>query len=200
MTTTTRSRRLVLTALSALLVLAVGAWWWASPWWVLRDLQAAAREHDAARFNAHVDYPQLRDSVKDQVGAMMDERLGQSGVGDGPAALGALLGRGVVNAMVDVMVRPETVMRAMDSGLLRPGAGPRPPVAPDTGAGTGPGASGPAGAAAMEWVTERQGANRLLAWGRKPGAPDGDRLGLVFERRGFADWVLTGVRLPGGKR
>jgi len=30
----------------------------------------------------------------------------------------------------------------------------------------------------------------------RPDAPNDERLGLVFERSGFADWKLTDIRLP----
>ena len=62
---------IVLVAVAALLA---GGWAFASPWWTLHRLRAAAMARDAASVSAFVDYPALReDIVADMTVAMAAE-------------------------------------------------------------------------------------------------------------------------------
>ena len=111
-----------LKAISAALVLiaaAVGGYWYYSPHLALKSMRAAAQEKDADKFNEHVDYPKLRESFKGQMSAMMAEQLGKSG-STGAEAWGAMLGAAMANQFVDALVRPEVVMKAMQSGEFGP--------------------------------------------------------------------------------
>jgi len=96
----------------------------------------------------------------------------------------------MADKLVDALVRPETVMRAMQSGQFGPTAAP---------ADTGPGAA-PNGAveqdAPPKWDYVRHGADQLVAYRADSAAPYEKRMQIVFARSGFADWKLTGVRMP----
>jgi len=168
--------------LLALTVAAVGGYWYYSPHLALKAMQTAAQEKDADKFNEHVDYPKLRESFKGQMSAIMAEQFGRSG-GSGAEALGTMLGAAMVNQFVDALVRPELVMKAMQSGEFSPKSASR-------------------GAPSSEdkkpsWTFERKGANKLIAHAIDPHAPyKAKSLGVVFERYGFADWKLTEVRFP----
>jgi Protein of unknown function (DUF2939) len=191
-----------LVAVVLVVVLALAAYWYWSPFLAVRQLQTAAQDGDAEAFNQHVDYPKVRESLKGQFSALLAQKLGVQKDSDNPfAALGSLIGLGVVNQLVDAMVRPETVMAAMTHGKL---AQPAPSPAPAPG-----GAAPPADGAATEkaespekkanWIIDRQGANRMTAYAVDPAKPDqpvAERLGLVFERSGFVDWKLTEIRMP----
>ena len=114
-------------AFAAILValLAVAAYWYWSPFLAIREMQFAAKANDADAFNSHVDYPRLRESVKGQFSALMAEQIGKSTDSKNPfAALGTMLGLAMVDKFVDAMVRPEVVMRGMQSGQfsLKPSA------------------------------------------------------------------------------
>lgn len=178
-----------LAALLAAFAIALGAYWYASPYLALRSIQAAAQARDADRLNAHVDYPRLRESLKDQVSAQLAHELGgdaggQDALSQLGTALGATLGRALGDRLVDALVQPELVMRALTEAQLQP-RGKR--DTPDEGHAAGP---------AVTWTSERVGLNTLLVHGhRRADAPD-DRLTLVFDRSGFADWKLTEIRLP----
>ena len=188
-------------AVALLLLLALAAYWYWSPFLAVRQLQQAAQRADADGFNAHVDYPKLRESLKGQFSALLAQKLGAIRDASNPfAGLGSLIGTGLVNQLVDAMVRPETVMAAMQNGRLGKAPSESPSAAP-TPAGT----PGPAGDAAPEkkekarWVIDRQGASQMTAYAvdpAKPDEPNADRLALVFERSGFVDWKLTDIRMP----
>jgi hypothetical protein len=185
---THRSKLLARVAVAAAVLLA--AFWYWSPYWDLRQMAAAARAGDADTFNAHVDYSRLRESVKGQFAAKMAEAMGKIDASNPFSAMGAAIGMGMVNAIVDAMVRPEVVMKAMAEGKLAPqktdGA---PPVSTEGG-------SKPA---EPHWKFERDGVNKIVSYAIDPAHPDAanaQRVGFVFERTGFANWKLTEVRLP----
>jgi hypothetical protein len=192
--------------LAAVLILlaALAAYWYGSPFLAVRQLQTAAQEGDAEAFNAHVDYPKVRESLKGQFSAIVAQKLGTQDSSNPLAALGSMIGLGLVNQLVDAMVRPETVMAALKNGHLAKPA-PAPAPAPQAG-GEAPSAAGAAPAPVgtppekkARWTIDRQGANKMTAYAvdpAKPDEPNSERLGLVFERSGFVDWKLTELRMP----
>ena len=190
-----------LAAIVLALFLGVAAYWYWSPFLALRQLQTAARNGDADEFNRHVDYPRLRESLKDQFSALVAQKLGTPHDSGNPlAALGSMIGLGLVNQLVDVMVRPETVMAAMSHGrLAQPAPAPTPAPAQAAPENTPPAPEGAEPDNKPRWIIDRQGANRMTAFAidpAKPDEPNSERLGLVFERSGFVDWKLTEIRMP----
>ena len=183
-------------------ILAIAAYWYWSPFLAVRQMQSAAQDRDADAFNEHVDYPKLRESFKGQFSAMMADKLGETQSSENAfAAFGAMLGMAMVDRMVDALVQPETMMRAMQNGQLstngKPtsgGASASPSVSPETQTSAGAPEKDK-----LKWDYERKGTNKLIAYAIDPGEPEeanSDRLGIVFQRNGFADWKLTEVRLP----
>ncbi|MCA6216775.1 DUF2939 domain-containing protein [Ideonella sp. B7] len=182
-------RNRLLASVLAVLALVLVGYWYASPYLTLRAMRSAAQARDADRLNAHVDYPRVRDSLKGQFSAMLARNLGgepgsQDAVGQAGAALGAALGMALGDRLIDALVQPEMVMRALTQAQVRPQL-PSPSHP----------ASVPAEEPTVDWTTDRVGLNKLVVYGhRREDAPD-DRLALVFERSGFADWKLTEIRL-----
>lgn len=191
------------TITTAVLVAAAvtAAYWYWSPFLAIREIQQAAQARDANAFNARVDYPRLRESLKVQLSEKVAEKVGDaSGSGNPLAALGNMLGVALANQMVETMVRPEVVMQAMRVGEFGPFSKPQTPV---PGQPPGPSETGtPSGHQKPQWTYERPGVNQLIAYAvdpDSPGAPNGEHTGVVFERSGFADWKLSGFRLPTSK-
>lgn len=179
-----RIRKPVLATIAVTLV-AVAAYWYWSPFLALRAMQSAARAQDAASFNAHVDYPKLRASLKQQLVAVVEARMAPD---NELASFGKMMGAAVADQLVDAMVRPETVMRGMQRGQFA-GQGQAPAAAP---AGA-PLASGKQdGAPTWDWM--RVGTDKLVAYQQDDSG--GKKVAIVFERSGFANWKLTDVRLP----
>jgi hypothetical protein len=176
--------------------LALGAYWYWSPYIALREMREAARTADAAAFNAHVDYPKLRESLKSQLSAMMRRELAASSGGSeeaqAGAELGGMLGLALVDSMVDGFVRPETVMLAMKRGEFKPGSNAR--EAPREG---GPAAAPDDKPEEKKWHGVRKGANQITLYSGSDGdtAAEADG-GFVMVREGFAQWKLTEIRLP----
>lgn len=178
-----------------LAAVALAAYWYWSPFLALRSMQAAARAQDAATFNAHVDYPKLRASLKVQLAAGMDEKLATSVDAHNPlAAFGKMMGVAVADKLVDAMVRPETVMRGMQSGQFGP---PAPAPGPAASATVAPAATTAPQAAKPAWDWMRVGSDKLIAYQMDDSeGADGRKVEVVFERSGFANWKLTDLRLP----
>lgn len=185
----TRSTKLSLAlAVAAALLLAV--YWWASPYWEIRQMGEAARSHDGERFNAHVDYPRLRDSLRSQLSARLHASIDESAGSNPVAGLGRAMGSAMIDRVVDAMVRPEFVMMALREPVRVVEANPARPAPPPAPAGE-PAAESP------RWHYRREGPNRLIV--QPAGAePVPKALALVFERRGFAHWNLVELRLPAG--
>jgi hypothetical protein len=176
-------------ALAAIVVACAGiaAYWYWSPWLALRAMQTAAVAHDADAFNAHVDYPRVRTSLKAQFSRRLAGQMEKSADPNNPmASLGAMLGRSMAEKMVDAMVRPETIMRIMQSGQFGPRTPDAAPAAPPEAAGAAPGKP--------KWTIVREGSNRLVAMPEGAATLD-KKVYIVFERSGFAHWNLTDVRL-----
>lgn len=165
-----------------LVLAAVGAYWYFSPYLVLRDMAAAAKAKDADAFNEKVDYPRVRESLKGQFSAQMAKKIGEPS--SNPfSALGTMIGMAVVGPMVDALVRPEMVMQMMQEGRVKTD---KPAADPASGAGD----------SELRWVIERRGVDRVIATPRKGAAPAAaDDLGFVFERSGFATWKMTEIRI-----
>lgn len=176
-----------------LAALALGAYWYWSPFLALRSMQAAARAPDPEAFNDHVDYPKLRESLKVQMASAMGEKMAASVGANNPlASLGKMMGVAVADKLVDAMVRPETVMRGMQSGQFGPEAqGPAVLATAAPAAAPAPHDGQPA------WGWMRVGSDKLIAYqiDDREGA-DVRKVEIVFERSGFANWKLTDLRLP----
>ncbi|HEX8612720.1 MAG TPA: DUF2939 domain-containing protein [Telluria sp.] len=171
--------------IAALCVTAGAAYWYYSPLIALHQMRAAARDHDAESFNARVDYPRLRESVKAQLNAAMNEQVkpgaGGDDLGKAGAALGKMLGMAMADKMVDAMVNPEFVMGAIERGSIDPRrkrVDQNEPAKPDP-----------------KYTSERIGLNTYILHleSDKPGQRG---LSLVMERHGFASWKLADVRMP----
>lgn len=184
-----------LKATVAAIAVALGAYWYWSPLLAVRQLQSAAQARDAQAFNAQVDYPRLRENLKGQFSALMAEKMGKTPESDNPfAALGSMIGMAVANPLIDAMIQPETVMRAMRSGEFGLPRTPQAQAPAPAGTSPAPESSKP------KWTYERQSVNQLTVYAidpNKPEASSSERTGLVFERSGFADWKLTNIRLAG---
>lgn len=171
---------------------AAGGYWYYSPVMAMQSMRTAAEARNAETFNQYVDYVSLRESLKGQMAALVTEQLGTRG-SSGAESLGAMMGLALLNPLIDAMVRPEVVMRAMQSGSIEA----------DTNQG-GSNRGEPNQPASqreeVRWEIERQGLNRVMAYGMEPGVADrSEAFGVVFDRQGLVQWKLTEVRLPAGQ-
>jgi hypothetical protein len=177
-----RLQQRILAAVALVAAAAIAAYWYWSPYLAVRELREAAMNADAARFNEHVDFPRVRDSLKAQFAERVDANAERAGGG-----LGGLLANALVGTMIDAAVRPETVMFAMREGRFKIERSPDRGEEPQTGQGE---------RRQPVWRTERKGFDTVFFHVQQDGGSSGkDRMALVMQRHGFADWKLTDIRL-----
>lgn len=173
-----------------LAVASVAGYWHYSPYLTLNTMREAAEQKDVQAFNERVDYPKVRRSVKSQLAAKLAGQMG-SDANEGQSskgfkALGAAFAMALANPLVDAAVRPEFVMAAMTKGEIEVVPG----EVKDAVGVAEPKKAKP------KWAFDRQGPNKLVAYAKNPENPEEVKVGLVFERSGFAEWTLTELRLP----
>jgi hypothetical protein len=110
--------------IAAVLLLALGGWLWASPYWTLSQLKTAANAGDFAALSTHVDYPAVRESLKAQLRA----RSTRLKAGSALEELGAGLLQRLSDPLVDTVVTPEGMQMVFATravaGTARPQAQP----------------------------------------------------------------------------
>lgn len=153
--------------------LAVPAGWYAaSPHYTLHAMQQAALAGDADALEARVDFPALRQSLKDELQA----QLAREAVAAGPLArFGVELAQSFVGPMIDSSVTAETLRLVLDGS-----AGFQPPR----------GLATLALLAVPSPAISRDGLDRFTV-----GRNTADTPAFVFRRDGLG-WKLAGVRFP----
>ena len=98
-------------AVLAILLAGYGA---TGPYRTVSAIKTAVVEQDAEALAEHVDFPVLRQNVKEQLNAFMAEKLVDE-LSDNPfAGVAAALGSRLIDTMVDAMVTPAGLARAME--------------------------------------------------------------------------------------
>jgi hypothetical protein len=117
---------------------AVLAYAYATPYLALERLKRAADARDAQTVNQYVDFPALRDSLKQQVVGLFERRLAGSAAHGNPlAAIVAMVGTAVIGPLVDAYATPDGVAALLNGMPPRGEPGERPPAPPDANAATG---------------------------------------------------------------
>ena len=82
---------------------------YASPYLVLNSIKNAAQQGDADKLSGYIDFPSVKQSMKDQVKAAMVEELASSKEQDGFEALGTMLATAMIDPLIDGLVTPDGV-------------------------------------------------------------------------------------------
>lgn len=95
---------------------------YASPYIVLNNIKKAAEQGDADKLSGYIDFPSVKQSMKDQVKAFMIEEIASSEQEDGFEALGTMLATAMVDPIIDGVVTPDGVAlmlqgKELDIGL-----------------------------------------------------------------------------------
>ena len=136
MAVSTRNRRsttrpLIVTLIVIAVIAALG-FGYASPYMALNSLKRAADARDAQTVNQYVDFPALRESLKQQVTALLARRLDVKSNGNPLAALGAMIGVALIGPLVDSYATPDGVAALLNGIPPRGEPGERPPPPPST--------------------------------------------------------------------
>jgi hypothetical protein len=123
---------LIVTLIVVALIAALG-FAYASPYIALNNLKRAADARDAQTVNRYVDFPALRESLKQQVTGLLTRRLDSHGNGNPLAAIGAMIGVALIGPLVDAYATPDGVAALLNGMPPRGEPGERPNAAPVTG-------------------------------------------------------------------
>ncbi len=123
------TRPLIVTLIVIVVIAALG-FGYASPYIALNNLKRAADARDAQTVNQYVDFPALRESLKQQVTGLLTRRLDGHGSGNPFAAIGAMIGVALIGPLVDAYATPDGVAALLNGMPPRGNPGERPPVPP----------------------------------------------------------------------
>lgn len=163
----------VLPGLGVLLLVLAGGWLWLSPIGAMHTLKLSAQAGDREALAQEVDFPAVRQSLKDQLNAAVMLHGGDHS--GGPGALGALFVAAIGDRVVDAVISPDGIGTLVAAGRLHK-----------------PGQDDDHGARA-HWVITRHGLNRFAA--QPVRGTDDHPPTLVFTRTGLS-WRLTDIVLP----
>lgn len=190
------TRPLIIT-LIVVIVIAVLGFAYASPYIALNNLKRAADARDTQTVNQYVDFPALRDSLKEQIIGMLNHRL-DADSNSKMATIGAMIGATIIGPLVDAYATPDGVA-ALLNGMPPRGDPGEQPTAPPAATADAP-ASPPAGDAPHNAPPpERQitsgyrGLNEFAVTYRRG---EGDaHYSAIFRREGLFTWKLAAINL-----
>ncbi|SOE61227.1 Protein of unknown function [Burkholderia sp. D7] len=212
-----RTSKSVVIALLVVIVVAALGWIYASPYIALDRLKRAADARDAQTVNQYVDFPLLRESLKDQVGQLLTRKIDIQKSGNPLAMIGAMIGAALIGPLVDSYATPDGVAAILNgipprgdpgekppvppeaSGAVvaAPGAGPAPqPAAPSQPAPTVTSPSAPSSPKPPPQTTAGYRSFDTFAVNYQHGTGDA-RYSAIFQRYGLFSWKLVAVELNG---
>lgn len=152
----------------------------AAPYITVHQMKSAAESHDGEALSEHIEFPSVRQSLKDQMNAMFMKEMAKDEMKDNPfAALGAALAGAMVDMMVEAYVTPAGITQLMA------GEKPKPAQGGESGGGSG---RKPLSDASMAYES-------LDKFVVKVKGGTGEEGKFVLRRRGFG-WKLTEIIIP----
>jgi hypothetical protein len=202
------TRPLIVTLIVIAVIAALG-FGYASPYMALNNLKRAADARDTQTVNEYVDFPALRESLKQQVTGLLTRRLDAHGNGNPFAAIGAMIGVALIGPLVDAYATPDGVAALLNGMPPRGNPGERPPVPPAPAAPApaepapsvaGNTANGPANSENSatppqppQTTAGYRGINEFVVT-YQHGAGDA-RYSAILRREGLFTWKLAAVNL-----
>lgn len=159
-----------------------------TPYHTIRQMQQAAKAHDAAALNAYIDYPALKDSLKASLNHDMSQALLKNKSDNGMNAFAKMFAAAFVNPLVDVLVTPESVALMLQADL------------PENARKNSDQDAKPAQAdnADREKLVIHQhynSFNQFVVTVAKPEFPNA-AFTFTLSRDGLLGWKLTGIAIP----
>jgi hypothetical protein len=179
-----------LSVILALVLVALGAAYAASPFYAFHQLKEAAVTGDRDQLNALVDFPGVRDDLKRQVDSRAVKVAREaSGIGYPIAAILGHLGAAFGDHVIDKLVTPEAI-----SDMVRSGMVPHKHKAPPAGDGSAPAPSDDQSKVVTRFAYLTPDRFRVAV----APADKADRaINLIMDRRGLFSWRLEQIELPG---
>lgn len=178
------SAPMVLVVALVLLVAAVGYYF--SPLLALNNLKNAALAGDRDKIADAVDFPAVREDVKSQMMASMQQEMAKEK--DNPfAALGVAMGAAMVDKLVDTFVNADGIANIMKNGNLEIGGVKQQP--PSVGAELEPEGDVKID---VKWAS-MESVNVVISSKYNPNEKP---VSLRMKKDGLFGWKLVGIKLP----
>jgi Protein of unknown function (DUF2939) len=210
-----RTSKSVVIALLVVIVVAMLGVIYASPYIALDRLKRAADARDAQTVNQYVDFPLLRESLKDQVGQLLTRKIDIQKSGNPLAIIGAMIGAALIGPLVDSYATPDGVAAILNGIPPRGDPGEKPPVPseasgavvatpeavqappPPAPAQSAPVAASPSAPKPPPQTTAGYRSFNTFAVNYQHGTGDA-RYSAILRRYGLFSWKLVAVELNGG--
>lgn len=155
----------------------------AAPYITVHQMKSAAEARDGEALSEHIEFPSVRQSLKDQMNAMFAKKLTKDEeMKNNPfAALGAMFAGVIVDKMVDAYVTPAGITQLMAGEKPQRGTG-------QSESGTRTSDRKPLSDASMRYVS-------LDKFVVKVKGEDNRETKFVLRRRGIS-WKLTDIIIP----
>jgi hypothetical protein len=189
-----RATRPLLITLIVIVVIAALGFAYASPYIALNNLKRAADARDTQTVNQYVDFPALRDSLKEQIIGMLNHRL-DADSNSKMATIGAMIGATIIGPLVDAYATPDGVAALLNGMPPRGDPGEHPPAA-STDAPASPAAdtpSNPATPPSRQTTAGYRGLNEFVVTYRRDEA--NAHYSAIFRREGLFTWKLAAINL-----
>lgn len=198
----TRSNRILIGAGVGALIALLVAGYLASPIFALRGLTEAAKAGDKARLESAVDFPAVRESLKQQLKATMTRKIeNDPKLRDSPfAAFGQMLLVGVVDKAVDAYATPDaiaTMVATSEPPKSLGGAANDTAVPPSAPQGEAPAPAKSKEPSKIEVRYGYQDLDHFRATYRDRRDGGQEPFGLILRRHGLFGWKLVKIELPG---
>lgn len=150
----------------------------AMPYITIHQMKSAAETHDGEALSEHIEFPSVRQSLKDQMNAMFITKMAENNElrGNPFAAVGTVFAEKMVDSMVNSVVTPTVVARLMSGEKTRAGQ--------DLGRASSSGRK-PLADASMSYET----LNKFVVAVK---TDEGGEVKFVLRRRGL-NWKLTEI-------
>ena len=102
------------------LVVVIGGYFYASPYLVLNNIKSAVEVGDSEKLSAYIDYPSVRQGLKDQFKAKILNDVATDKTNEWQA-LGAKFASTMIDKVVDTMVTPEGVTLLLQGKIFKDG-------------------------------------------------------------------------------
>ena len=188
-----RSLKSIAIALVLIVVIAL-VYLYATPYLALNRIERAIHAHDAQTVSQYIDYPALRESMSEQLSALLNNRIEEQKLSHPLNALNALIGKVMIQTIVDSYVTPEGVAAMLNGVPPRGNPGEHPPALDENNAdNAAQPSSGPASPSKQISTGYRDMDNFVVVYKEANNETGHSQYSLVFHRYGWVTWKLAAV-------
>ena len=178
-----------------------GCYAFASPWLALRDLMQAFEDQDTRKIEKLIDFPELREDIKDTAKAAMMKSAAIELEGNPFAAMGIMMANAIIDPIIDQVVSPAGLHLLFSAGEMSGGTDGLPENIDDiardliaSGYG-GEKSRGVDAAQSIEVKTEYLGINEFEVQVRNMDMFN-ESVSFYMRREGLGGWKVDGISVP----